>query len=202
MIEELSRRNLLKLLTAGSLAAVNGMPKASAASPGRANLLATGHEPAQADSSGTADMDRQRRMQWWHQAKFGMFIHWGLYSLIGRHEWVMENEGIPVSEYAPLAKQFKPKPFPAREWAKIARETGMRYMVMTTKHHEGFCHFDTKTTDYCSPKQGPGRDLVREYVDAARGEGMRVGFYYSLMDWHHPDGARCATDETARKRFV
>src|SRR5437763_1775875 len=78
----------------------------------------------------------------------------------------------------------------------------MRYMVMTTKHHEGFCHFDTKTTDYCSPKQGPGRDLVREYVDAARGEGMRVGFYYSLMDWHHPDGARCATDEAARKRFV
>src|SRR6266851_1882006 len=76
MIEELSRRNLLKLLTAGSLAAVNGMPKASAASLGRANLLATGHEPAQADSSGTADMDRQRRMQWWHQAKFGMFIHW------------------------------------------------------------------------------------------------------------------------------
>jgi len=73
---------------------------------------------------------------------------------------------------------------------------------MTTKHHEGFCHFDTKTTDYSSPKQGPGRDLVREYVDAARAEGMRVGFYYSLMDWHHPDGARCATDEAARKRFV
>jgi alpha-L-fucosidase len=148
------------------------------------------------------DADRQRRMKWWHEARFGMFIHWGLYSILGRHEWVMENEGIPVSEYAPLAKQFKPKPFPAREWAKIARETGMRYMVMTTKHHEGFCHFDTKTTDYCSPKQGPGRDLVREYVDAARAEGMRVGFYYSLMDWHHADGARCATDEAARKRFV
>jgi alpha-L-fucosidase len=112
------------------------------------------------------------------------------------------ERGIPVSEYAPLAKQFKPKPFPAREWGKLARETGMRYMVMTTKHHEGFCHFDTKTTDYCSPKQGPGRDLVREYVDAAREQGMRAGFYDSLMDWHHPDGARCATDEAARKRFV
>ncbi len=156
--------------------------------------------PAQAATA--ADADRQRRMKWWHEARFGMFIHWGLYSVISRHEWVMENEGIPVSEYAPLAKQFKPKPYAAREWAKIARETGMRYMVMTTKHHEGFCHFDTKTTDYCSPKQGPGRDLVREYVDAARAEGMRVGFYYSLMDWHHPDGARCATDEAARKRFV
>src|SRR6266566_3678534 len=125
--------------------------------------------PAQAATAASAgDTDRQRRMKWWHEARFGMFIHWGLYSVIGRHEWVMENEGIPVSEYAPLAKQFKPKPFPAREWAKIARETGMRYMVMTTKHHEGFCHFDTKTTDYCSPKQGPGRDLVREYVEAAR----------------------------------
>jgi alpha-L-fucosidase len=75
-------------------------------------------------------------------------------------------------------------------------------MVMTSKHHEGFCNFDTKLTDYCAPKQGPGRDLVREYVEAARAEGLRVGFYYSLMDWHHPDGARCATDEDARKRFV
>jgi len=74
--------------------------------------------------------------------------------------------------------------------------------VMTTKHHEGFCHFDSKLTDYCAPKQGPGRDLVKEYVEAARAEGMRVGFYYSLMDWHHPDGARCATDEAARQRFV
>ena len=78
----------------------------------------------------------------------------------------------------------------------------MKYMVMTTKHHEGFCNFDTKLTDYCATKQGPGRDLVREYVEAARAEGLRVGFYYSLMDWHHPDGARCATDEAARKRFV
>jgi len=73
---------------------------------------------------------------------------------------------------------------------------------MTTKHHEGFCHFDCKLTDYCAPKQGPGRDLVKEYVEAARGEGLRVGFYYSLMDWHHPDGARCLTDEAARRRFV
>jgi alpha-L-fucosidase len=75
-------------------------------------------------------------------------------------------------------------------------------MVMTTKHHEGFCNFDSKLTDYCAGKQGPGRDLVREYVEAARAEGLHVGFYYSLMDWHHPDGARCANDEEARKRFV
>ena len=148
------------------------------------------------------DADRERRMKWWHEARFGMFIHFGLYSQLGRHEWAMEDEGIPVSEYEQLAKTFKPKPYPARDWAKLAKQAGQKYMVMTTKHHEGFCHFDTKLTDYCAPKQGPGRDLVKEYVDAARAEGMRVGFYYSLMDWHHPDGARCATDEAARRRFV
>ncbi len=153
-------------------------------------------------TSGDTEADRKRRMQWWHDAKFGMFVHWGLYSTLGRHEWVMENEGIPIAEYEPLAKIFKPKPNAARAWAKLAREAGMRYMVMTTKHHEGFCQFDTKLTDYCAAKQGPARDLVREYVDAARAEGLRVGFYYSLMDWHHPDGARCATDEPARQRFV
>ena len=141
-------------------------------------------------------------MQWWHEARFGMFIHWGLYSVIGRHEWAMENEGLPVAEYEQFAKQFKPKPNAARDWARLAKAAGQKYMVMTTKHHEGFCHFDTKLTNYTSPKQGPGRDLVKEYVDAARAEGMRVGFYYSLMDWHHPDGARCATDEAARRRFV
>jgi alpha-L-fucosidase len=148
------------------------------------------------------DADREQRMKWWHEARFGMFIHWGLYSVLGRHEWVMENEGIPVAEYEQLAKQFKPKQNAARDWAKLAKQAGQKYMVMTTKHHEGFCQFDTKLTNYCAPKQGPGRDLVKEYVEAARAERMRVGFYYSLMDWHHPDGARCATDEAARRRFV
>jgi len=148
------------------------------------------------------ERDRIRRMKWWHEAKFGMFIHWGLYSVIGRHEWAMEVEAIPVSEYEQLAKKFKPKPYPAKDWAKLAKRAGMKYMVMTTKHHEGFCLFDTKYTDYCAPKQACGRDLVAEYVEAARAEGLRVGFYYSLMDWHHPDGARCAEDEDARKRFV
>ena len=148
------------------------------------------------------DADRAQRMKWWHEARFGMFIHWGLYSVLGRHEWAMENEGIPVAEYEQIALRFKPKPNAARDWARLAKQTGQKYMVMTTKHHEGFCHFDTKLTDYCAPKQGPGRDLVKEFVEAVRGEGLRVGFYYSLMDWHHPDGARCATDEQARRRFV
>lgn len=146
--------------------------------------------------------DRDRRMQWWHEARFGMFIHFGLYSVLGRHEWAMEQEGIPVAEYQQLAKQFNPQPHAARAWAKLAKQAGMKYMVMTSKHHEGFCNFDTKLTNYCAPKQAAGRDLLREFYEAAREEGMRVGFYYSLMDWHHPDGARCATDEAARRRFV
>src|SRR6266849_9796251 len=127
------------------------------------------------------DQDRERRMKWWHESRFGMFIHWGLYSVVGRHEWVMENEGIPVAEYEQFAKRFHPKPNAARDWAKLARRAGQKYMVMTTKHHEGFCHFDSKLTDYCAPRQGPRRDLVREFIDAARSEGLRVGFYYSLM---------------------
>jgi alpha-L-fucosidase len=129
-------------------------------------------------------------------------FHWGLYSVLGQEEWAMEEEGIPISQYELMAKHFNPKPNAAREWAKLAKRAGQKYMVMTTKHHEGFCMFDTKLTDYCATKQGPGRDLVQEYVDAARAEGLRVGFYYSLMDWHHPDGAKCKTDEAARKRFV
>jgi alpha-L-fucosidase len=131
-----------------------------------------------------------------------MFIHWGLYSVIGQHEWAMEIEGIPIPQYELLAKHFNPKPNAARDWAKLAKRAGQKYMVLTTKHHEGFCNFDTKLTNYCATKQGPGRDLVREYVEAARAEGLHVGFYYSLMDWHHPDGAKCATDEGARRRFV
>ena len=181
---QISRRDYLKLMGAGVTLA--GSNLSAAAMP----------------TSVDEQADRERRMKWWHEAKFGMFIHWGLYSVLGRHEWVMEMEGIPVAEYEPLAKQFNPKPNAAREWARLARRAGMKYMVMTTKHHEGFCLFNTKTTDYCAPKQGAGRDLVKEYVEAARAEGLRVGFYYSLMDWHHPDGARCAEDEAARKRFV
>jgi alpha-L-fucosidase len=131
-----------------------------------------------------------------------MFIHYGLFSQHARQEWAMEKEAIPVVEYQKLAEQFHPGTGFAREWARLAKAAGMKYMVMTTKHHEGFCNFDTKLTDYNAAQQGPKRDLVREYVDAARAEGLRVGLYYSLMDWHHPDGARCATDEAARKRFV
>ena len=188
----INRRNML--LGAGAAVASLGVgPHAFA------QTAASGESGRSIDSP-TAD--QVRRLKWWHEARFGMFIHFGLYSQHARHEWAMEDEAIPIAEYTSLAPVFNPVPGSARAWAKLAKAAGMKYMVMTTKHHEGFCNFDTKLTDYCATKQGPKRDLVREYVEAARAEGLRVGFYYSLMDWHHPDGARCATDEAARKRFV
>lgn len=148
------------------------------------------------------EQDRERRLRWFRAARYGMFIHWGLYAQLGRHEWVMNRERIPREEYEKLAATWKPRPGAPREWAKLAKEAGMRYMVMTSKHHEGFCLWDSKLTGYNAVKCGPGRDLVAEYVEAARAEGLRVGLYYSLMDWHHPDGARCKKDESARRRFV
>ncbi len=153
-------------------------------------------------SESNASADRDRRMKWWREARFGMFIHWGLYAQLGRHEWVMNRERIPIKEYEKLADTWKPKERPAREWARLAKRAGMKYMVMTSKHHEGFCLWDTKQTDYNAAEHGPGRDLVREYVEACREFGLKIGFYYSLMDWHHPDGALCAKDEAARKRFI
>ena len=197
-MNRVSRRDYLKLLGAGAAVTMSGQSVFAAAEVASQSA----QQPKPPAESPSIIADRERRMKWWHEAKFGMFIHWGLYSVLGRHEWVMEMEGIPAAEYQDLARRFNPKPNAARDWARLAKRAGQQYMVMTTKHHEGFCHFDTQTTNFCAPKQGPGRDLVREYVDAARAEGLRVGFYYSLMDWHHPDGARCATDESARRRFV
>ena len=194
---ENSRRTFLKQFGAAGAAAM--------AATGLESLPVQAQEPM--PQAATAADQRQastraQRMQWWHEAKFGMFIHWGLYSVIGQHEWAKEQEGVPLLQYELLAKNFKPKPNAAREWARLAKRAGQKYMVMTTKHHEGFCNWDTKLTDYNAAQQGPGRDLVREFVEAARAEGLRVGFYYSLMDWHHPDGAICKTDEAARRRFV
>ncbi len=189
---ESSRRSFLKQLGAAGALALSAS-KASGMEPvSSVAAEAASETPSSAQQAAT----REKRMAWWHEAKFGMFIHWGLYSVIGQHEWAMEVEGVPIRQYEILAKNFKPRPNAAREWARLAKRAGQKYMVMTTKHHEGFCHWDTKLTDYCAAKQGPGRDLVREFVEAARAEGLRVGFYYSLMDWHHPDGAKCKTDRS------
>src|SRR5271157_3964269 len=196
---KMSRRDHLRLMGAGATALAGS---AAGMLPWRSHAVLAAAPTDSAPESAEIMADRVRRMKWWHEARFGMFIHFGLYSVIGQHEWAMELEGIPVAQYERLAKHFTPRPHAAREWAKLAKRAGQKYMVMTSKHHEGFCNFDSKLTDYCAPKQGPGRDLVREYVEAARAEGMRVGLYYSLMDWHHPDGALCATNEDSRRRFV
>ncbi len=125
--------------------------------------------------------------EWFVHDRFGMFIHWGLYALPARHEWVKNREMIPDEKYDLYFKHFDPDMFDAKEWARRAKEAGMKYAVLTTKHHEGFCMFDTAYTDYKVTNTPAGRDLVREYVDAFRAEGLKVGFYYSLLDWHHPD---------------
>ena len=144
---------------------------------------------------------RDARMAWWREARFGLFVHYGLYAALGRNEWAMAFESIPVGEYEQLTEQFQPKPGAAREWAQLARDAGMKYMVLTTRHHDGFSLWDSKVNPYNSVNLGPHRDIVREFVDACREFGLRIGFYSSLMDWHHPDGAACAYDSAARARF-
>lgn len=124
---------------------------------------------------------------WFTHDRFGMFIHWGLYSLPARHEWIKTREKISEEKYDKYFKHFNPDLFDAREWARQAKAAGMKYAVLTTKHHEGFCLFDSQYTDYKSTNTPCGKDLVREYVDAFRAEGLKIGFYYSLIDWHHPD---------------
>ena len=124
---------------------------------------------------------------WFIHDRFGMFIHFGLYALPARHEWVKTNEFISEEKYQKYFDHFDPDLFDAREWAKKAKAAGMKYAVLTTKHHEGFCLFDSCHTDYKITNTPFGRDLVKEYADAFRAEGLHVGFYYSLIDWHHPD---------------
>lgn len=124
--------------------------------------------------------------QWFRHDRFGMFIHWGLYALPARHEWIKCRECIPEEKYDTYFRHFDPDLFDPRAWAKAAKAAGMKYAVLTTKHHEGFCLFDSQYTDYTAVHTPAGRDLVREFVDAFRAEGLRIGFYYSLIDWHHP----------------
>lgn len=126
-------------------------------------------------------------MAWWTNDRFGMFIHWGIYSMAARHEWVKHNERMTNEEYQKYVDLFNPDQFDPTVWAKQAKAAGMKYAVLTTKHHDGFCLFDSKYTNYKATNTPARRDLVREYVNAFRAQGLKVGFYYSLLDWHHPD---------------
>jgi len=129
----------------------------------------------------------QGRMEWWIKARFGMFIHWGLYALPARHEWVKQMEHITDEDYQLYFEHFDPDLYDPQEWARTARKAGMKYFVITTKHHEGFCLWDSAYTDYKVTNTPYGRDLIAPLVEAFRSEGLRVGFYHSLLDWHHPE---------------
>jgi len=124
---------------------------------------------------------------WFVHDRFGMFIHWGLYALPSRHEWVLSQEQISPEEYQKYFERFNPTFYDPRQWAKAAREAGMKYVVITSKHHEGFCLWDSAYTDYKATNTPYGKDLLKPFVEAFRAEGLRIGFYYSLLDWHHPD---------------
>ncbi|NQX43403.1 alpha-L-fucosidase [Pedobacter steynii] len=128
-----------------------------------------------------------KRMKWWTDARFGMFIHWGLYAVPARHEWVKYYERIADKDYEKYFNLFDPDLYNPKQWAAKAKEAGMKYFVITTKHHEGFSLWDTKYSDYKATKTPAARDLIKPMVEAFRAEGIKVGFYYSLIDWHHPD---------------
>lgn len=128
-------------------------------------------------------MTYSEKMERFNQDRFGIYVHFGLYSIPGRGEWTMYSERIPAKEYAKLADQFYPRPRCADEWVETALAAGAKYMVLTTRHHDGFCLFDSKFSDFTSVNHGCKRDIVREYTEAARKAGLRVGLYYSLLDW-------------------
>jgi len=141
---------------------------------------------------------KEERMEWWRDARFGMFIHWGLYAvpagqwkgkkIDGAGEWIMNSAQIPVEEYERLTGQFNPVKFNADEWAAIAKNAGMKYIVITSKHHDGFCLWDSKVSEYDIMDASPfKRDILKELSAACRKQGIRLCFYHSIMDWHHPD---------------
>lgn len=124
---------------------------------------------------------------WFQDDRFGLFLHWGLYALPARHEWVKNREKLDDAHYDRYFRHFDPDLFDPAKWAREAREAGMRYFAITTKHHEGFCLWDSDLTDYKVTNTPYGRDLIGPMVEAFRAEGLKVGFYHSLIDWHHPD---------------
>jgi len=153
---------------------------------------------AKAASAKKEVLTKDERMEWWRDARFGMFIHWGLYSVPagtykgervkGIGEWIMNNGKVPVEEYERFAGQFNPIGFNANEWVRIAKNAGMKYIVITSKHHDGFCLWDSKVTTWDIMDATPfKRDILKELAAACKKQGVKLCFYHSIMDWHHPD---------------
>lgn len=146
---------------------------------------AEGASPA---SEGATNSGGSAKLEWFQEAKFGMFIHWGLYSVPARGEWDQYHSKTSREEYAKYAEQFNPTEFDAKEWVSLAKDAGMKYIVITTKHHDGFCMFDSKLTKYDIVDATPfGRDPMKELADECRKQGMKLCFYYSVKDWFHPE---------------
>lgn len=152
---------------------------------------AAGSSPAAAETRA----QYERRMAWWKESRFGLFVHWGLYATTsgvwgdrnGYGEWLMDSARIPAGEYEALRERFSPAAFDADEWARLAKKAGARYLVFTTKHHDGFCLWDSGLTDYDVMSTGFRRDVAKELAEACRRQGIRICWYHSIMDWHHPD---------------
>lgn len=169
-------------------------------------LAADGEPPAGAHDRTESPAERDARMAWWREARFGMFIHWGLYALPagewegrrvrGTGEWIQTNAPIQVADYEPLRDRFNPVLFDADAWVRAAQRAGMRYIIITSKHHDGFALWKSDTTDWDVGSTPFDRDILRELSDACARHGMPLGFYYSIMDWHHPDYLPRRTWET------
>ncbi len=177
---------LARVITLSLVLLIGGF---SAGTPVRARAAEAGstETPAQRDS----------RLQWWRDARFGMFIHWGLYAIPagqwqnkpigGIGEWIMNSANIPVDQYEQLAKQFNPVKYDPAKWVRTAKEAGIKYLVITSKHHDGFCLFDAKSTNYNVVQASPyAKDLLKPLAEECRKQGLKFCVYYSVMDWHHP----------------
>lgn len=151
------------------------------------NMGALQAQSAKAITATETPQAKEERLKWWTNARFGMFIHWGLYASAARHEWVQSREKMDAEQYRKYFEVFNPDMYDPKEWVRKAKEAGMKYVVITTKHHEGFCLWDSKYTDYKATNTPIGKDLLKPFVEELRSQGLKVGFYYSLIDWHHPD---------------
>lgn len=151
-------------------------------------VMVSAGAPLSAQTPEVIPAERVAAREWYRDAKFGLFIHWGVYSLLGSGEWVMQNRGIRVAEYEWLASTFNPVRFDAEEWVMLAKAAGMRYITITARHHDGFSMFASRVTRYNIADWTPfRRDPLRELADACRRHGLKLFFYYSQLDWHHPD---------------
>jgi alpha-L-fucosidase len=162
---------------------------------GAALLLgACSGSPAAPNTGANDAAPGEARMDWWREARFGLFLHWGLYAVpagvwndADHHgEWIMDTAQIPVETYEGFAERFDPVKFDADEWARMAAEAGMRYVVITTKHHDGFALFDSQVGDYDVMATPFRRDVMAELAEACRRRGLKMCWYHSIMDWHHP----------------